>query len=107
MKRSALAILLFSALAWAAGGPNPAQYNINVHVSSSCMDLRGNQLLQVVIDGKKYELKTVIAVGRVLVPGDYKAKLIVNRTSAYESYQIYEFLLPDKTRQYELVGQAE
>ena len=107
MKRITIALVLLSAFAWAAGGPNPAQYNINVHVSSSCMDRQGNQLLQVVIDGKKYELKTVIAVGRVLSVGDYKAKLIVNRTSAYESYQIYEFLLPDKTRQYELVGQAE
>ena len=107
MKKITIAILLLSAFAWAAGGPNPAQYTINIHVGSSCMDRQGNQLLNVVIDGKKYELKTMIAVGRVLAVGDYKAKVVVNRTTAYESYQIYEFLLPDKTRQYEVVGQSE
>lgn len=107
MNKITIVMLFLSAFAWAAGGPNPAQYTINIHVSSSCMDRQGNQRLSVVIDGKKYELKTTIAVGRVLALGDYRAKLVVNRTTAYESYQIYEFLLPDKTRQYEVVGQTE
>jgi hypothetical protein len=107
MKKITIAILLLSAFAWAAGGPNPAEYSINVHVSASSLAAHGNQLLDVVIDGKKYELRTTLAVGKLLALGDYKAKLVTNNKSAYESYQIYEFLLPDRTRQYEVVGQTE
>lgn len=60
-----------------------------------------------VIDGKKYELQSELAIGKVVALGNYKAKLITNRKSAYESLQVYEFLMPDKTRQYEVVGQSE
>jgi hypothetical protein len=64
-------------------------------------------LLNVVIDGKKYELQSELAIGRLLALGDYKAKLVTNRKSAYEALRVYEFLLPDKTRRYEVVGQTE
>jgi len=102
-----IAILFFSPLlASAAGDPNPAEYTVKVHVSSSSMD-HGTQLLDVVIDGKKYELKSELPVGRLLALGDFKAKLVMNRKTAYESFQVYEFLFPDKTRQYEVVGQTE
>jgi len=102
-----IAILLFSPLlASAAGDPNPAEYTVNVHVSSSSMD-HGTQLLDVVIDGKKYELKSELPIGRLLALGDFKAKLVANHKTAYESFQVYEFLFPDKTRQYEVVGQTE
>jgi len=107
VKKITIAILLFSALAWAAGGLNPAEYTVNVHVSSSSMGPHGTQLLGVVIDGKKYELQSEQAIGRLLALGDYKAKLATNRKTAYESFQVYEFLLPDKTRQYDVVGQTE
>jgi hypothetical protein len=93
-------------LAW-GGGPNPAGYNVNVHVSSSSIDLHDKQLLEVVIGGKKYELRSELAIGRLLALGDYKAKLVTNRKTEYESIQVYEFLFPDKTRQYEVVGQTE
>jgi hypothetical protein len=43
----------------------------------------------------------------VLAIGNYKAKLVTNHESAYESLQVYEFLLPDKTRRYEVVGLTE
>lgn len=107
MKKITIVILLFSALAWAAGDPNPAQYTVNVHVSSSSMDAHGNQLLDVIINGKKYELRSELGIGRLLALGDYKAKLVVDHKSAYESFQVYEFLFPDRTRQYEVVGQTE
>jgi hypothetical protein len=107
VKKIRIAILLFSPLALAAGGPNPAEYTVNVHVSSSSMDAHGTQLLDVVIDGKKYELRSELPIGRLLALGDYKAKLVTNRKAAYESFQVYEFLLPDKTRQYDVVGQTE
>lgn len=107
MKKITIAMLLFSALAWAAGDPNPAEYTVNVHVSASSMDRHGIQLLDVVIDGKKYELQSELPIGRVLALGDYKAKLVTNSKSAYESLQVYEFLLPHRTRQYKVVGQTE
>jgi hypothetical protein len=111
VKKIALAVLLvFSALAWAAGDPNPAEYTVNVHVTSSSIDIeRGYQLLNVVIDGKKYELGSELRLGRLLALGDYKAKLVKNEhKTAYDSVQIYELLFPDKkTRQFLLVGQRE
>jgi hypothetical protein len=44
-----------------------------------------------------------------LALGDYKAKLVKDEhESAYDSYQVYEFLLPDKkTRKFVVVGQSE
>jgi hypothetical protein len=107
VKKIRIAILLFAPLALAAGGPNPAEYTVNVHLSSSSMDPRGTQLLDVVIDGKKYELRSELPIGRLLALGDYKAKLVTNRKAAYESFQVYEFLFPDKTRQYDVVGLTE
>ena len=107
MKKIVILILLFSPLASTAGGSNPAEYTVNVHVTSSSMDPHGTQLLDVVIDGKKYELKSELPIGRLLALGDFKAKLVTNRKTAYESLQVYEFLFPDKTRQYEVIGQTE
>jgi type 1 fimbria pilin len=48
-------VLLFSAVAWAVD-PNPAEYTINVHVSSSRVVETScifNQELDVVIEGKR------------------------------------------------------
>jgi hypothetical protein len=107
VKEITIPVLLFSALAWAAGSPNPAEYTVNVHVITSSMDRHGTQLLDVVIDGKKYELQSELPIGRVLALGNYEAKLVTNRKTAYEFFQIYEFLFPDKTRQYEVIAQSE
>jgi hypothetical protein len=65
MKRAFCAFLLsFSMLVWAAPQGQPAEYDINVHVSASRMVLEGNstlhyQYLNVIIDGKKYELHSI------------------------------------------------
>jgi len=111
VKKVILAVLLLlSAHAWAAGDTNPAEYTINIHVSSSSIDIeRGYQILNVVIDGKKYDLGSELRLGRLLALGDYKAKLVKDEhQTTYDSRQVYEFLFPDKkTRQFLLVGQTE
>jgi hypothetical protein len=122
MKKIALCIvLLFSTFSWAA--PSPDEYSINVHVSSSHWIMSPAILvgpepflrLNVIIDGKKYELeapttKANLEAGVTLLAlGDYKAKVIqdVHKTT-YESSQAYEFLFPDKkTRKFMVVGQTE
>jgi hypothetical protein len=111
VKKIALAILLLaSALAWAGGEPNPADYTINVHVRSSSIAAGGQQDLNVVIDGKSYELLCDCAArGTLLALGDYKAKLVKDEhKNGYDLLKVYEFLFADKkTRQFELIGQTE
>jgi hypothetical protein len=109
-----VALLLFSALAWAASDSNPADYTVNVHVSSSRMVYIGNSIarqqdLDVVIDGKKCELESISGINSLLALGDYKAKLVQDQHStAYDSFQVYEFLFSDKkTRKFRVVGQTE
>jgi hypothetical protein len=98
-------LLLFSSLAWAGGEPNPADYTLNAHVSSSHF-VEGVTRLNVIIDGKKYELQ---GPGWILVPGDYKARLAKDdKKNAYDPHFVYELLLPDgKTRQYSVIGISE
>jgi hypothetical protein len=104
-------VLLFSTVAWAAD-PNAAEYSINVHVSSSRMVWEGSpalsQKLDVMIEGKRYEL-FASNINALLALGDYKAKLVRDEhRTAYDSFQVYEFLFPDKkTRKFTVVGQTE
>jgi hypothetical protein len=88
MKRAALFVLLFAALAPAA--PAPDDYSINVHVTSSYRTYAGSTLeqgLDVVINGKKYQLGGQYR-GGILALGDYKAKLSKDQhPNAYESTQ--------------------
>ncbi len=111
MKKITLAVLLLlSVHAWAWGDPNPSEYTVNVHVSSSRQDNWYFQELNVAIDGKKLELRSEKAyVGRVLALGDYRARLVQDEHKAtYDSVQVYEFLFPDKkTRRFMVVGRAE
>jgi hypothetical protein len=121
MKSTALFVLLLLAtFSWAA--PNTDEYSINVHVSSSRWVMEQTltspeacQKLDVIIDGKKYELEASTFKGNLeagvtlLALGDYAAKLVRDQhKSTYESSQAYEFLLPDKkTRKFAVVGQTE
>lgn len=127
MKKVGIAILLLiSALAW--GKPNPANYTVAVHVQSSqlvtaCDDwvtkaICGlKQHLQVVIDGKKFELNSNGNSETLLRTGDYKARLLVDDQESTDTpppaYEIritttYELLFPDgKTRKYRVVGESE
>ena len=121
MRKAVLTVLLlFGTLASAA--PNPDEYSIDVHVTSSYWRVAASilspepvQRLAVIIDGKKFELEApATRVNRnagvtLLALGDYKAKLVqdVHKTT-YESSQAYEFLFPDKkTRKFFVVGRTE
>jgi hypothetical protein len=116
MKKLAFVVLLFSVLLFSAVGwavdPNPAEYTTNVHVSSSRMVWEGSpafsQKLDVVIEGKRCELFSS-NVNALLALGDYKAKLVRDEhRTGYDSFQVYEFLLPDKkTRKFTVVGLTE
>ncbi len=62
---------------------NTSDYTITVHVQSSQVIDRYDtpkQLLDVVIDGKKYELEAWPAID-VLPVGDYKAKIFQEKNS--------------------------
>ena len=116
MKTFAIATLLlfFSVLAWAGNNSNQADYTINVHVNASHLVFNGRsiayaQKLDVVIDGKKYELESTAFPNAVLAIGDYRARLTKDEhMGTYDSIQVYEFLFPDqKTRKFMLVGQTE
>jgi hypothetical protein len=110
-KLAVVVVILFSALAWAGAEPNPADYTINIHVSSSRVNGHGLIRLKVILDGKKCELEGIDGESSLLVPGDYKAKTValkVKDAHTYDVYGAYEFLFPDKkTRRYQLVGITE
>lgn len=66
--------------------------------------------LKVVIQGKKYELYTSRAVRKgLLVPGDYKARLVKSKNEpSYELDRTYELEFPDgKTEKYKLEAIGE
>jgi len=115
MRKIALLVLVLSALCWAQS--NAGEYAINVHVTSSqwvvvptTLGLQTTQKLNVIIDGKKYELEAQAKAPVTLLSlGDYNAKLIedVHKT-AYESTQTYELQFSDKkTRKFMVIGQSE
>ncbi len=109
MNRFAVVLLLLSStLTWAESKAKPADYTVNIHVNASRID-RGIQQLEVTIDGKKYELESLVAVNRLLALGDYKAKLLEEQhKDSYEFIQTYEFFFPDgKTRKFLVNGQTE
>jgi hypothetical protein len=123
MKKTPLIILFLLAIvaAFPVAAQNSADYSVNVHVSSSRWVLGQStigpmlyQMLNVTIDGKKYELKGFIPAGNgltavVLATGDYKAKLVKDEhRDAYEFAQAYEFQFPDKkTKKFFVVGEME
>jgi hypothetical protein len=110
VKKITVAILLLaSVFAWAGAEPNPAEYTVNIHVSSSSIADGGRQQLSVVIEGKNYALESEISPYLLLALGDYKAKLVKDEhKTTYDSAQIYEFLFADKkTRRFTVIGQSE
>lgn len=113
MKKLTVILLLCCTFAWAGSTPNPAEYTIDIHVSRSRLVVEDGryykQKLSVVIDRRKCELAEYGATNWLLAIGDYRAKLIKDEhRGTYDSYRIYELLLPDnKTRQFRLVGETE
>jgi hypothetical protein len=112
MRKIMLAVLLLSsALSWAGAAPNPAEYALNVHVTSERFDGRSPLRLKVIIDGKKYELQALDGETPLFALGDYKAKTVAVKAKdvhPYDIYGSYEVLFPDnKTRDFILVGITE
>ena len=116
MKDWLIAFVLFSSASVCAAAPAKAiEYNINVHVSVSRTVKHSEsapryQHLDVTIDGRKYELESVLGVRDLLMPGDYKARLLTDEhgQGGYESQQEYEFQFSDKrTREFLVVGRSE
>jgi len=106
------ALLLCAMSAFAAKKPDPADYNVTVHVTASRVDGCIREL-DAVIGGVNYQLsaacaKIPISVG-VLKLGDYKAKLVKDdRSSAFFIMQAYEILFPDGTKKkFDVVGVSQ
>lgn len=105
MKRTTFAVLLLCSAIAFAQLPNPADYTVTVHVTASRISRPINQAgqagqqIQVIIEGKKYELESLS--DGVLALGDYKAKLKEIHRNSYDIYKTYQFLMPDgKTRNF-------
>jgi len=107
-------LLLFFCSALACAGSS--DYNVNIHVIATHIvrepgDGARRQELDVIIDGKKLQLESETIPNALLSLGDYKAKQVKNdhwRGATYDSYEVYEVLLPDKnTRRFIVVGQSE
>ena len=125
MKKLLFALLLLTSTAAHAGKPNPTDFPIAVHVQNSrlvgvCEAIMLhpycsiNLLLDVVIDGKKYQLNG----GNWDYPlklGDYKAKLKLdvqpgepNQPPPYVNQQRYQFLFDDgKTVNFKVIAELE
>lgn len=113
------AMLLTPALAWAA--PNPTEYALTVHVqasrlvkecdtvlASSKIACASKLHLDVVVEGKRYELNGGLDEN-LLRTGDYKARLLRDTPpNSYEYRQEYEFLFPDGTkRKFAVIGEMQ
>jgi hypothetical protein len=104
------------------GQPTAAGYTVGVHVtasriandcgnvnkgSSSC---RATQILEAVIDGGKYQLRseTILPKG-VVALGDYKAKLVSDKQKPTREFtREYDLMFPDgSTRKFSVIGQME
>ena len=111
---TAAILFLCTAFVWAA--PNAVDFNINVHLSATRMVRERNSLahyqkLSVIIEGKKCELESIDKPNALLMLDDYKARVAKTQHwggHEYDSWRVYELLLPDnKTRQFLLVGQSD
>jgi len=105
MRRIALiALLLTPSTLFAAAKPNPADYNLTVHVQCS-FQRSASERLVVAFNGKQLELTGTTAI-LPLALGDYKARLEEKPGGkSYEVKQTYEFLFPDgQVRSFDVTG---
>jgi hypothetical protein len=108
-------VLFLPCLLWSASPSRQPEYNITVHVTASRSVKHSDsapryQYLNVTIDGKKYELESILGVRGLLNLGDYRARLSTDDhdTNGHDSHQVYEFQFPDKrTREVLVVGESE
>jgi len=120
MKKALLVVLLVSPILVSAEkpkpAPNPADYTISVHVQSSHLFVECSggicpqyERMDVLIDGKKYELTEFPWRKDLLRVGDYKARVFKEETTRpYEYARTYQFLFSDgTTREYTVTGEGE
>jgi hypothetical protein len=107
----AFGLLLCAASSHAKDKPNPADYNIKIHISAShqkteCVNglCNPNTLsVDAILNGKKIELSgnAVIVEHTVMLisPGDYSVKIIRDAHNSDSTLfnQEYDLLLPDNT----------
>jgi hypothetical protein len=87
-------------------------YPIKVHVNSSELlggGMQLNQILHVVIDGKKYQLIAIGSRPWALPVGDYRARIAKDKPIEGGQYdRRYEFIFPDgKKAQFYVGGESE
>jgi hypothetical protein len=107
--------LLLSGWLFGAAPAKQPEFNINVHVSESRTVNHSEssphyQYLKVTIDGRKYELESILGVRGLLALGDYRARLSEDEheNGDHDFQQVYEFQFSDKrTREFLVVGQLE
>ena len=104
-------LLCASVASFAQNGP-AKEYPIKVHVSSSEQQGDGmhqQQVLRVVIDGKKYQLIAIGSRPWALPVGDYQARVTQDNPIQGGQYERrYEFIFSDgKTAQYYVGGESE
>jgi hypothetical protein len=113
MKSLLCIVFLLSASVVSIAQKEPAkEYPVKVHVSSS--ELQGSfgqqqQILRVVIDGKKYQLIALGSKPWAFPVGDYRARIIKDKPIEGGQYdRCYELIFSDeKTAQYEVGGESE
>jgi hypothetical protein len=109
MRKLILALLLLQTplLLAAKPKPDPADYNLTVHVIGSYS--RQLQRIDAVIDGHSMEL-TCTDTGAVLALGDYKARIVPHPLASkvhngHDLFLAYEFLFSDgSVREYRVTG---
>ena len=105
MRKLALLLILLQTSCLLAATPNPADFPMTIHITSSASRWQyanglnnTYQVLQTVIDGQQIELSG--NAGGVLALGDYPARVSPKITSpkgwsAYDILKGYDFLMPD------------
>ena len=115
MRKLALALILLQTSCLLAATPNPADFPMKMHITSSASrEIAADgvtytfQVVQTVIDGQQIELTTT--AGGVLALGDYPARVSPKTASpkGWSTYDIvkgYDFLMPDgKIRTFRVTG---
>lgn len=108
MKKIVLAVFILTLCA--SANPNPADYPLAVHVSSSRLSEHIGVFVETTINGTKYTLEDYKSGSPLLMPGDYKAKIVKSeRKNSYQLiYTQYELLYPDgKTERFYVSGVSE
>ena len=115
MKTLTVLTLLLAPVSLAAQQPGDT---VTIHVSASHWVTlpfgngaghESTELLSAVINGRKVELQGSLSGPDMLLPGNYRARLVSEgHESVYELRQQWEILLPgDRTRKFDLIGIRE